>query len=616
MGKRVLIIFIIMTFLTFAQESKNLINEGILYLKAEEYEKAINTFNQLSKTSSENSDVYYYLGEAYFRKGEIDKAISNLQKAININPQNSSYYYTLALIYLSQNNKNEAIDALNKVISISPLSFHGKNAQKLKDEIEKSEKEIQIAKKWEQLEIEEKKRKEEEKKEIEGKTTFEGQITQEEKFLPHQLPEMSPSIETPESEKKLIPISTIIKRIKFGTEEVRKKASNEIIVYPSSEIEKVIDEILSIIENTDQPEIKRNLIIAAGKVYTDEVIDMLLKIIKDEKELFEIRIVALDIIGNIKSEKVVEELRNALVGMVSKREKEREEARKNIQDINQKLDDLTARKIVLNSETQNLNNRISQIDNQLNIFPEEFQFPQGAPGTAPGGRRPLTDKETKKLLEEKRTIEEKIKTNNEEIVKIDKELVDLTEQKRKYEELLELRKRKIDISGIGASAVVVQLEEQSTIPKEFIFPSPDFSYTQRETDEQKNEIIFVVKLINALANLRDTNSLSIIKKAWREFGVPGLRSYYYIALGKLGEYRSIDFMVSRLKENYPQGNKEEEIYIRANIIEVLGEYLKQNYDEEIKGLIEYLAEEGEYPLIISAAKKVISSLPKEEVVNQ
>ncbi|MCM8767418.1 MAG: hypothetical protein NC921_01370, partial [Candidatus Omnitrophica bacterium] len=357
-------------------------------------------------------------------------------------------------------------------------------------------------------------------------------------------------------------------------------------------------------------------LVAAGKVHKDEVIDMLLKIIKDEKELFEIRIVALDIISNIKSEKVVDELRNALSGMVSKREREREEARRSIQDINQKLDDLIARKIVLNSEIQNLNNRISQIDNQLSVFPEEFQFPQGAPGTTPGGRKPLTDKETKKLLEEKRTIEEKIKTNNEEIEKINKEIENLTAKKRKYEELLELRKVKIDISGIGASAVVIKEEEQVGIPGEFRFPSPEFSYSQRETDEQKNEIIFAVKLINALANLKDKNSLSIIKKAWREFGVPGLRIYYYIALGKLGEYRSIDLMISRLKENYPQGNREEEIYIRTNIIEVLGEYLKQNYDEGIKGLIEYLSEEGEYPLIKNTAKKIISSLSKENVVNQ
>ncbi|MFN4226563.1 MAG: tetratricopeptide repeat protein [Candidatus Ratteibacteria bacterium] len=609
MRNKILIIFTISVLLIFGKESNEneLINKGIIYLKTGEYTKAIDIFERLSKISLENPDVYYYLGEAYFRKGKTDEAISNLQKAININSQNASYYYTLALVYLSQNRKNEAIDILNKIISISPLSFYGKNAQKLKDEIEKSEKEIQIAKKWEQLEIEEKKRKEEEKKQKEEKTTPEGMLIEGQIPLPPGIPQAD---ETSVLKKELIPISTIIKRIKFGTEEVRKNASKKIILYPASEIEKVIDEILSIIENTDQPEIKRNLITAAGKVHKEDVIDMLLKIIKDEKELFEIRIVALDIISNIKSEKVVEELRNALTGMVNKREKERDEARKNIQDINQKLDDLTARKIVLNSEIQNLNNRISQIDNQLNVFPEEFQFPQGAPGTVSGSRKPLTDKEIKKLIDEKRTIEEKIKTNNEEIAKIDKELVDLTEQKRKYEELLELRKRKIDISGIGASAIVIQ-EEQPGIPGEFRFPFSEFSYSQRETDEQKNEIIFAVKLMNALANLRDTNSLSLIKKAWREFGVAGLRPYYYIALGKLGEYRSIDFMVSRLKENYPQGNREEEIYIRANIIEVLGEYLKQNSDSEIRGLIEYLAEEGEYPLIKNTAKKVISSLSKK-----
>jgi len=609
------ICFMLLSLLAFGKEFTDLINEGVIYLKTEEYEKAISAFEEAKKISSENSDIYYYLAEAYFRKGEPDKAISNLQKAININSQNPSYYYTLALIYLSQNKKVEAIEALNKIINSAPLSYYGKSALKLKKDIENSEKEVQIAKKWEQLEIEEKKKKEEEMKKKEEKATTEG--------LPPALqerlsPETSQIIETPQSpETKRLPITTLIKRIKFGTEDTRKKASNEIIIYPSSDVNNVINDIISLIKVEKNPEIKRNLILTAGKVNCLEVIDMLLDIIKNEEELFEIRIVALDTISNLKSEKVVEELKNALTGMVTRREKEREDAKRNIQDINQKVDDLTARKIVLNSEIQNLNNRIAQIDNQL--YSSQEEFPPGAPpGITQSSKKTLTDKETKKLLEEKRNSEEKIKANNEEIEKINKELEDLTVKKRKYEELLELSKRKIDISGIGASAVVIQQEvsEGYTGPGVPGFTPPEISYSQRQTDEEKNEIIFAVKLMNALANMRDKSSLSIIKKAWREFGVPGLRIYYYIALGKLGEYRNIDLMVSRLKENFPQGNPEEEIYIRANIIEVLSEYLKENPDEEIKGLIEYLAEEGEYLQIKNAAKKALTALAKVETENK
>ncbi|MCX7916856.1 MAG: tetratricopeptide repeat protein [bacterium] len=594
----ILFCVIIMNLMLYGKEPEELLNEGIIYLKTGDYDKSIKILEEATRTISDNADVYYYLGESYFRKGDSEKAISNLQKAISINSQNPSYYYTLAIVYISQNKNKEAIEALNKVISISPLGLYGKSAVRLKGEIESKEKDIEIVKKWEKEEIEERKRKEEMKKEKEESQLKQG-LPPTSETLPSEL------IQTQqEPEKNKVPIITILKRIKFGREDVRKKASSEIIGYPSKEIEKVITDIIEIIKNEGIPEIKRNLIIAAGKVNNPEVVDMLLDIIKNENELFEIRIVALDCISNLKSEKVVEELRYALTNMISRREREREDARRNIQDINQKLDDLTVRKIFLNSEIQNLNNRIAQIDSQL--FQEGTLPSEGPPAFTQGGRA-LTETQIKKLREERRLNEEKINKNNEEIAKIDKELEELNVKKRRYEDLLELRKRKIDISSIGISTPITQIEYGK---------SPDLPvgsiYSQGETDEQKNEIILAIKIINALANLRDTDSISIIKRAWREFGTPGLRIYYYIALGKLGEYRSIDLMVSRLKENYPQGNVEEEIYIRMNIIEVLGEYLKNNPDQGIKELIEYLVEEGEYPQIQNAAKKAISSLAKTE----
>ncbi|MGB9678150.1 MAG: coiled-coil domain-containing protein, partial [Candidatus Ratteibacteria bacterium] len=418
-----------------------------------------------------------------------------------------------------------------------------------------------------------------------------------------------------------VPVENLIKRIKFGTLEKRISSSRLLLGYSSSEINLIIGEILKIIEEENEPEIKRNLIIAAGKVNNPEVIDMLLNIIKNEKELFEIRIVALDTIGNLKTGKVVEELRNTISEMVSLKEKEREEGKRNIEKINLQIDDLTAKRIALNNETQDLNNKKSQIDNALGT-PTEFFGPEMAPGIGPGGfqgvpgGKVLSEKEVKKLMEEKRKIEEKIKQNNEEIEKINKQLEELNLKKRRYEELLALRERKIDITGLGTSAIIIQPSQYQ--PEVFpgapegpgFMPQREFVYSQRQTDEEKNEIIFAVKLMNILANMRDKESLPIIKKAWKEFGVPGLKIYYYIALGKLGEYRNIDSMISRLKENFPQGDINEEINIRKNIVEVLGDYLKENPDENIKGLIEYIAEESEYTEIKNTAQKVISSLAK------
>ncbi len=621
MRKVILSIFLI--FLTsYGKEVVDLINEGVLYFKTGDYKKSIEILEEARRKSPENSDIYYYIGEAYFRSGDTQKAILNLQKAIEISPEKQSYHYTLALVYLSQNKNKEAIESLEKVIKISPLSMYGRNAEKLKKEIENKVNEIEIAKKWEKLEIEEKKRKEEEKK----------QIQKESAQMPGEggLPEIPgiPGIETFQQEfpkEQKTPIKTLVKRIKFGIENVRISSSNLLIGYSTSEIAEVIEDILQIMQEESSPEIKRNLIIASGKVNNPEVINALLEIIKDEKELFELRIVALDAIGNLRTEKVINELKETLSQMVSFREKEREEARKNIQQINQQIDDLTAKRITLSSELQDLNNKKSQIDNLLGASPEmgPGAFPEMMP---PGGFQPsplfggkvLSEKEVKKLIEEKRKLEDKIKQNNEEIEKINRQIEELSVKKRKYEELLALKERKLDISGLGSTARVIEIQPRGPEfgPPGGLGPTfevmPEVTYSQRQTDEEKNEIIFAIKLINILGDMRDKSALPIIKKAWKEFGVPGLRMYYYIALGKLGEYRNINEMVKRLKENFPQGDINEEIYLRKNIVEVLGDYIKENPDESIKNLLEFLAEESEYSEIKSTAQKVISSLAKAQ----
>lgn len=594
------VLFFIICLILSGKEVRELIDEGIFYLRIGDYENSIKIFENAKKMSPENPDIYHLLGEAYFYNGEIQKAITNLQKAIEMNDKNPSYYYTIALVYLSQNKNKEALEALEKVIKISPLSIYGKSALKIKQEIENENYKDEIVKRWEKIENEEKIKREELKK-IRERTSQE---------------EISPAgeIETLPKEEK-IPIVNLIKRLKYGTDAMRINSSNLLIKYSAVEINSIVGEILEMVKKEENPEIKRNLIIALGKVKTPEVINVLLNIIKDENELFEIKIIALDVIETLQSEKVVSELRTILSQMVEKREKEREEARKNIEKINQDLDDLIVKRLTLNNTLQDLNSKKSQIDGILG-GPSEMMGPEMPPGMIPpggpavaGGRR-LTEREYKQMLEERRKLEDRIKQTNEELEKINKQIDELNLKKRKYEELLAIKGRKIDITSLSSSAVVTVITER---PREIgppAFPEGPgammvemFSPSQRETDEEKNEIIFAVKLIKTLGELRDKNSISLIKKAWKEFGVPGLEIYYLIALGKLGEFTNINLLVNRLKRDIPQGNIEE-VNIRKNIIEVLGEYLKINPNENIKGLIEFLAEESEYPEIKNAAQKV------------
>ncbi|MCM8830544.1 MAG: hypothetical protein NC824_06070, partial [Candidatus Omnitrophica bacterium] len=131
-----------------------------------------------------------------------------------------------------------------------------------------------------------------------------------------------------------------------------------------------------------------------------------------------------------------------------------------------------------------------------------------------------------------------------------------------------------------------------------------------ETSEDKNEVIFALKLIRALGNMRDRQGLSVIKKGWDEYGVDSELIYYLLTLAQLGDFTGIQSLAQRLREDYPQSQLDTEIALRKSIIEVAGEYLAQKPDPKLQGLIEFLSEEGEHPEIKGAALSVLASLTK------
>lgn len=560
------LIFLFLMNLISSKEVLELLKEGNIYLKCGEYDKSIKIFEDALKITTENPDIYYYLGEAYYRKGELNKAVTNLKKAIEINPKNVAYYYTLSHVYLLQKKEKEALENLDQIIKISPLSIYGREASQLKKTLIENKKESELVKKWEELQIEERKKKEEKEEKI-----------NEEGILPSQ-----PLEKSPQEVKQ--PITTIIKRIKFGIEDTRKKASQELFTYSPNELSQVLNDIITTFKSENDIIIRSNLLLSLSKVNKEEVENLLIEIIKNNNEPFSLRIVALDCSGNFKTENIKNAYKETLLNMVNQIETKIEETRRNIQQLNLKINNLTAQKITLENEIRNLENKISQIDNQI-MQPEQF----------------LTQQAIEKLLNEKGTYEEKIRKNNEEIEKINSEIQKINEEKSKYENFLIARTQKPEMKGSPIFQPLIKIDSTG----QFIVPQLS------EENTEKEQIIFVLKLMNLLSELKDTSSLFLIRRAWREFGTQELRIYYYIILGKLGEFRSIDLLANRLKENFGTENIEEEILIRKNIVVVLGEYLKSNPSQEIKDFIEYLAEESEYPIIRNSAKEILKSFEQK-----
>lgn len=83
-----------------------LLNLGIDYflLPKPQYQKAIETFNEVLKLEVQNSEAYFYKGLIYKESGDTAKAISNFQTAVESEPDFYEAYMQLGLLYAAQNN--------------------------------------------------------------------------------------------------------------------------------------------------------------------------------------------------------------------------------------------------------------------------------------------------------------------------------------------------------------------------------------------------------------------------------------------------------------------------------------------------------------------------------
>ena len=601
-----LIIIFLFSFILFSSdEFLDKVNLGLNYLKIGNYEDAISYFKQAKNLSPDNAIVYYYLGEAYFRKGDMEEAKRYYDQAIEREPQNPDFHYSLAHLYLAQNDKAKALEEFNKVIEISPQSLIGKNANLVKKQIEKGIKEKDISDKWVKLEEEERKKIEEEKKKKEA-----GKEQQGQPGMPGQ--EGMPGFEgIPGEKEEKIPIDQLLKRIKYGTKTLRENESRKLPYYSSSEISGVYNEIIGIIKKEKDIEVKKNLISALGKVNQPDVGEFLLSLIQNKETPFEIKIVALESIGGIKTESVMVTLRDTLNNMIKNREQEREEAKKNIQNINNEIEKLEIERITLNSELNKLQQDRSDISNKLQMGGMDLGM------MAPGGGMPpvqgggeikvLSTTEVKKLRDQLKNIDTQIGTKTERLNEIQTQLQQLQEKSNKYQMLLAKKGGEVKISAPSYSPQFTPGVFPPGMGPGFM---PEYTPQQQKTTEEENEIIFAMKLIIALGEMRDKQALPIIKNAWKEFGASNYEPYYSLALAQLGDYSKIDLLLERLQQDYPQQEQEknDEIKLRAGIIKVLPDYLKTNPNEEIIGLINYLSENAQYPEISKAASEVLISL--------
>jgi tetratricopeptide (TPR) repeat protein len=95
---------------------------GQINMLIKNYNEAISQIKMSIDLNSENSNYYYALAECYEAIDNQYEQKNNLLKAVKYNTEenNSQIYYKLALIFDSQNDTNNALNYLHKAIDINP----------------------------------------------------------------------------------------------------------------------------------------------------------------------------------------------------------------------------------------------------------------------------------------------------------------------------------------------------------------------------------------------------------------------------------------------------------------------------------------------------------------
>ena len=95
-------------------------NLGVIYYKLRAYPKAIEAYQQVVAIDAKNHQSWNNLGTAYFLNKEPQKANEAYQQAITLRPQKDEVWYNMGYLFFTQRDFTPAIKAFEQVIALSP----------------------------------------------------------------------------------------------------------------------------------------------------------------------------------------------------------------------------------------------------------------------------------------------------------------------------------------------------------------------------------------------------------------------------------------------------------------------------------------------------------------
>ncbi len=97
-------------------------NRGFLFLKLQQYDKAVIDFTKAIELHPKWAVTYYNRGVAYEKLGALDKAMADYTTAISYDSKYSDAYYNRGLIFGNHGQMNEAISDFSKSIESQPYN--------------------------------------------------------------------------------------------------------------------------------------------------------------------------------------------------------------------------------------------------------------------------------------------------------------------------------------------------------------------------------------------------------------------------------------------------------------------------------------------------------------
>ncbi len=83
-----------------ADHIQHLFEQGNQFYQQNQYQKAIETYQEILNNGYENWQLYYNLGNAYFKSDQIGRAVINYERALKLNPKHEDICFNLQLANL------------------------------------------------------------------------------------------------------------------------------------------------------------------------------------------------------------------------------------------------------------------------------------------------------------------------------------------------------------------------------------------------------------------------------------------------------------------------------------------------------------------------------------